>query len=203
MNPDENKNIIPIEGRIFEVRGKQVMLDADLAELYGIETRRLKEQVRRNMERFPEDFMFELTKSQYDTLRSQFATLENTGRGNHSKYLPFVFTQEGVAMLSGVLRTPIAVQVNISIMRAFVAVRNYLSAESPTKKIGELYQIVKMLEQDFRDHVKDWEEEGFENEKKFDELYMAFTELAAKEKLAATKSPRRPVGYVKPDEHKD
>lgn len=193
--------LVPIENKIFEIRGKQVMLDADLAELYGIETRRLKEQVRRNIERFPDDFMFELTKGEYNALRSQIATLDDEGRGKHSKYLPFVFTQEGVAMLSGVLRTPVAVQVNINIMRAFVAVRTYLLNESPVRKIEELYQMVKNLEHDFKDHVKDWEDENFENEKKFDELYMAFTELAAKEKLAEYKAPRRPVvGYIKPKE---
>jgi len=176
--------LIPIENKIFEIRGKQVMLDADLAKMYGIETRRLKEQVRRNIERFPDDFMFELTKVEDDTLRSQIATLENqddtsnsqsetsNNRGKHSKYLPYVFTQEGVAMLSGVLRTPVAVQVNINIMRAFVAVRNYLLNESPTRKIEELYQMVKNLEHDLKDHIKDWEEDSFENEKKFDELYI-------------------------------
>lgn len=192
--------LVPIENKIFEIRGKQVMLDAHLAELYGIETRRLKEQVRRNIERFPDDFMFELTKGEYNALRSQIATLDDEGRGKHSKYLPFVFTQEGVAMLSGVLRTPVAVQVNINIMRAFVAVRTFLLNESPVRKIEELYQMVKNLEHDFKDHIKDWEDENFENEKKFDELYMAFTELAAKEKLAEHKAPRRPVGYIKPKE---
>ncbi|MDU1893060.1 MAG: ORF6N domain-containing protein [Dysgonomonas sp.] len=192
-----------IENKIYEIRGKQVMLDADLAEMYGIETRRLKEQVRRNIERFPDDFMFELTKEEYNSLRSQFATLENNGRGKYSKFLPFVFTQEGVAMLSGVLRTPVAVQVNISIMRAFVAVRRFLFSGSPAQKIEELYDMVKSLEQNFKDHVEDWEQESFENEKKFDDLYMAFTELAAKEKLASHKSPRRAVGYIKPKEDKE
>lgn len=202
--------LIPIENKIFEIRGKQVMLDTDLAKMYGIETRRLKEQVRRNIERFPDDFMFELTKLEYDSLRSQIATLENqdvisgsqketnNNRGKHSKYLPYVFTQEGVAMLSGILRTPVAVQVNINIMRAFVAVRNYLLNESPARKIEELYQMVKTLEHDLKDHIKDWEDDSFENEKKFDELYMAFTELAAKEQLASHKAPRRPVGFIKP-----
>jgi hypothetical protein len=193
---------IPIENKIFEIRGKQVMLDTDLAEMYGTETRVLKQAVKRNIERFPDDFMFELTWSEYDSLRSQFVTLKNEGRGRHSKYLPYVFTQEGVAMLSGVLRSPVAVQVNINIMRAFVAVRNYLLNESPSRKIEELYQMVKNLEHDFKDHIQDWEDESFENEKKFDELYMAFTELAAKEQLASNKAPRKPVGFINPQNDK-
>jgi hypothetical protein len=89
-----------IQNRIYEVRGQKVMLDFDLAELYEIETRRLKEAVRRNIERFPEDFMFELTRDEYNLLRSQIATLEK-GRGRYSKFNPFVFTEQGVAMLCG------------------------------------------------------------------------------------------------------
>lgn len=99
------------------------MLDSDLARLYGVETKRLKEQVRRNINRFPEDFMFELTKD--DCLRSQIATL-NTERGRHIKYMPFAFTEQGVAMLSSVLRSDTAVEVNIRIMRAFTAMRNFM-----------------------------------------------------------------------------
>ena len=94
-----------IQQKIYEIRGLRVMLDADLAELYGVETKRLKEAVRRNIERFPADFMFELTRTEYNSLRSQFASLE-TGRGKHAKFVPFAFTEHGVAMLSGVLNSP-------------------------------------------------------------------------------------------------
>lgn len=114
---------LPIEDLIHVIRGQQVMLDSDLARLYGVETKRLKEQVRRNINRFPEDFMFELTKN--DCLRSQIATL-NTERGRHIKYMPFAFTEQGVAMLSSVLRSDTAVEVNIRIMRAFTAMRNFM-----------------------------------------------------------------------------
>ena len=98
------------------IRGQQVMLDRDLATLYGVETKRLNEQVKRNIKRFPEDFMFQLTKD--ECLRSQIATL-NEGRGQHLKYMPYVFTENGVAMLSSVLRSDTAIEVNIRIMRAF------------------------------------------------------------------------------------
>ena len=105
-----------IEERIFNIRGKQVMIDKDLALLYGVETKRLNEQVKRNIERFPEDFMFQLT--QEECLRSQIATL-NVKQGQNIKYLPFAFTENGIAMLSSVLRSETAIAVNIKIMRTF------------------------------------------------------------------------------------
>ena len=111
-----------IEPLIKVIRGQQVMLDRDLATLYGVETKRLNEQVKRNIKRFPEDFMFQLTKD--ECLRSQIATL-NEGRGQHLKYMPYVFTENGVAMLSSVLRSDTAIEVNIRIMRAFVSMRHF------------------------------------------------------------------------------
>lgn len=111
-----------IRGLIYMIRGQKVMLDSDLARLYGVETRTLNQAVKRNIDRFPEDFIFELTKDEYNSLRSQFVTLE-TGRGKHSKYLPYTFTEQGVAMLSSVLKSRRAIEVNIAIMRAFVQLR--------------------------------------------------------------------------------
>ena len=122
-------NLVPserIEKRIFLFRGQRVMLDTDLAELYRVTTKRLNEQVRRNIKRFPSDFMFQLTKEEEESLRSQIATLKG-GRGQHRKYLPYVFTEQGVAMLSSVLNSERAVQVNIEIMRAFVRLRELMS----------------------------------------------------------------------------
>ena len=116
-----------IKDVIYEVRGVRVMLDSDLAVLYEIEVSQLKRQVRRNIDRFPGDFMFELTREEYDSIRCQNGTIKN-GRGQHSKYLPFAFTEEGVAMLSGMLKSKTAVQVNINIMRAFVAIRHAVAS---------------------------------------------------------------------------
>jgi hypothetical protein len=99
------------------------MLDFDLSEMYETETKRLKEAVRRNLKRFPNDFMFELTNQEYDSLRSQFASLKNLGRGEHSKYLPFAFTEQGVAMLASILKSDKAIEINIQIVRAFIALR--------------------------------------------------------------------------------
>jgi phage regulator Rha-like protein len=125
-----------IEGKIFSVRGKKVMVDYDLAELYEVTTGNLNKAVKRNIERFPEDFMFQLTEKEYESLRFQFGSLK---RGQHSKYLPYVFTQNGVAMLSGVLHSRRAVQVNIAIMRAFTQLREMLlSHKDLEKKIEEM-----------------------------------------------------------------
>jgi hypothetical protein len=121
-----------IEKRIFVVRKRQVMLDEDLANLYGVETKRLIEQVKRNLERFPEDFMFQLHKDEAATLRSQIAT-SNTGRGGR-RYAPYVFTEQGVAMLSSVLRSKTAIAVNIEIMRAFVELRRLANSYAALEK---------------------------------------------------------------------
>jgi len=128
-----------IENIIYSIRNQNVMLDFDLADLYQVETRVLKQAVRRNIERFPKDFMFELTKEEYNSLRSQFVTLKNNGRGKHSKYLPFAFTEQGVAMLSSVLKNKIAIEINISIIRAFVYIRQYaLSHKDLSDKLNQL-----------------------------------------------------------------
>ncbi len=114
-----------IKTKIHNIRGKQVMLDSDLAELYGVDVKRLNEQVKRNLERFPEDFMFQLSDFDFEILRSQNATANINW--SKKRFLPFAFTEQGVAMLSGILRSDKAVEVNIRIMRAFVEMRHYLS----------------------------------------------------------------------------
>ena len=114
-----------IKGKIYLIRGQKVLLDSDLAELYGVESKVLNQAVKRNITRFPSDFMFQLDETEYGVwvaLRSQIVTLK-TGRGTHRKYLPHVFTEQGIAMLSSVLNSERAVQVNIAIMRAFVQMR--------------------------------------------------------------------------------
>lgn len=116
-----------IESLILAIRGRQVMLDRDLAFLYGVETRVLNQAVKRNLERFPDDFMFQLTKDECS--RSQIVTL-NEGRGGNMKYLPYAFTENGIAMLSGVLRSKTAIEVNIRIMRAFTAMRRFMSTNA-------------------------------------------------------------------------
>jgi phage regulator Rha-like protein len=128
--------------RIFEIRGQRVMLDTDLADMYGVAAKVLNQAVKRNAERFPEDFMFQLAPEEADSLRSQFVTLKG-GRGQHRKYLPYAFTEQGVAMLSSVLRSARAIQVNIAIIRAFVWLRQAIPAyKELAAKVAELEEAV-------------------------------------------------------------
>lgn len=144
-------SLVPLEhiaNKIYLIRSLKMMLDRDLAELYGVETKVLKQAVRRNIDRFPADFMFELTKEEHQSLRSQNVTLKK--RGQHSKYLPFAFTEQGVAMLSSVLKSDRAIHVNIQIMRTFTQLRKMLSThedlkrkiESMEKNYDEQFKIV-------------------------------------------------------------
>ena len=126
VNGGDSSPLLPIESLIHVIRGQQVMLDSDLARLYGVETKRLKEQVKRNINRFPSDFMFELTKDEALSLRSQFATSNKDGLRGGNRYSPFAFTENGVAMLSSVLKSDTAIEVNIRIMRAFTSMRSFL-----------------------------------------------------------------------------
>jgi hypothetical protein len=127
-----------IEHAILLIRGQKVMLDSDLAALYAVEVRALIQAVKRNIERFPEDFMLQLTREESRALRSQSVTLK-PGRGQHRKYLPYAFTQEGVAMLSSVLRSPRAILVNIEVMRAFVRLRQLMATHQDlARKLAEL-----------------------------------------------------------------
>jgi hypothetical protein len=136
-------NLMPlerIENRIFLIRGQKVMLDRDLAELYGVGTKVLNQAVTRNCNRFPEDFMFRLTREENQALRFQFGMLK---QGQYSKYLPYVFTEQGVAMLSSVLKSERAIQVNILIMRAFVKIKQALATHKEvSRKLNELEQRV-------------------------------------------------------------
>lgn len=167
-----------IQIKIREIRGLKVILDFDVAELYGTETKRVKEAVRRNINRFPPDFMFELTKEEYDSLRTQFASLEK-GKGKHSKYTPFAFTEQGVAMLSSVLNSEKAIEVNISIVRAFVFIRQYaLSHNDLTLKLKELES--KYSQQ-------------------FADVFEAINYLLKKDELDNAQKNRKRIGFIDDD----
>jgi uncharacterized protein YjcR len=162
-----------IESKILLLRGKKVMLDADLAELYGVETKQLKRAVRRNVSRFPPDFFFALTEKEYESLRCQFGTLK---RGGHSKYLPYAFTEQGVAMLSSVLHSERAIQVNIAIMRAFTKLRELMISHK---------ELAKKME--------DLEHKFLEHDKNFVIVFKAIKELLKKPKEPEVK--KRPIGF--------
>ena len=159
-----------IENKIHEIRGQKVMLDFDLAEMYGVETKRLKEQVRRNSERFPSDFMFELSKKEWSELVANCDRLPDSLK--HSSVPSFAFTEQGVAMLSGILRSPQAIEVNINIMRAFVRMRQYLLSNIPKQELDELKKRVEYLEEDISS-----DRESYETQ--FEELFTAFAKVSA------------------------
>ncbi len=140
---------IKIEDLIYEVRGKQVMLASDVAKLYQVETFRVNEVVKRNLKRFPEDFCFQLTQKEWDNLRSQFAMSKN-GRGG-IRYLPYVFTEHGVMMLSGLLKSDIAVQVNVAIINAFVAMRKYIASNTLGNRVSNIES--KLIDYDHKFEV--------------------------------------------------
>ena len=184
---------------IHEIRGAKVILDFDLAARYQVETRRLKEAVRRNIKRFEgDDFMFEITRDEYNSLRSQFATLEVGGRGKYSKYQPFAFTELGVAMLSSVLNSEKAIDINREIMRAFVAIRQYVLNYAELKY--ELYDFIREtnISLDKTNTRLD------NNDIKVDEVFKMLTKLLDhKRKL---KKPNKILGFrananKKEDEH--
>ena len=169
------KSLIPvdrIEKAILLIRGQKVMLDADLAELYGVETRVLVQAVKRNLERFPEDFMFQLSQEEFTILRSQIVT--SSGRGGR-RYRPYAFTEQGVAMLSSVLRSRRAIQVNIEIMRAFIRLRQMLASHV------ELARKLDALEKKY--------------DAQFKQVFEAIRQL-----MAPPEPKRRPIGFRKRDE---
>lgn len=150
----EKLNAQKIAASIQLVRGRKVILDAELAGFYGVETKYLKRQVNRNLDRFPKDFMFRLTRQELIRLRCQFGTLEGLGRGKYSKYLPYAFTEHGILMLSSVLNSSRAVQANIAIMRAFVKLREILSTNKElSHKFSELERRVGDHDEAIRDII--------------------------------------------------
>ncbi|MEI6436515.1 MAG: ORF6N domain-containing protein [Bacteroidota bacterium] len=176
MATDLNKMAIPDEviiRKIYWIRHEKVMLDSDLALLFGVPTKVLKQSVKRNMDRFPEDFMFTLSKAEFDSLRSQFVTLK---RGEHSKYLPYAFTEQGVAMLSGALNSKQAISVNIAIMRAIVQLRRFLESNK------ELAIKMEELEKAVAGH-----------DEKINLIFQAIKQLIKKKE--EPQPERRPIGY--------
>ena len=175
-----------IQNKIYEIRGVRVMLDFDLAGIYQVETKNLKRAVRRNIERFPPDFMFELSENEWDYLRCNFDTSKQENNKSQEKrggirYLPFAFTEQGIAQLSSVLNSPFAIQVNITIIRAFVVLRQYALGYAELNQKLENFMI--------------------ETNMQFNEVYQALTELAEQKK--ALEKPRRVIGFVIPPKTED
>ncbi len=189
----------PIQNKIYEIRGQRVMLDFDLAELYGVETRVLKQAVRRNLERFEgDDFMFELSSLEYtrlkENLRSQIVMLEVDGRGKYPKYPPFAFTEMGVAMLASVLRSETAIRINRAIMRAFVAMRNYITTTTTlTAELAEIRAKLALLERADEDNAEAVNDLSEDMRKELDNIYAAIAALSVKPQQPP--QPRRKIGF--------
>lgn len=183
-----------IQSKIYEIRGQRVMLDFDLAEMYGTETGQLKRAVRRNIERFEgEDFMFELTKEELS--RCQIGIL-NKGRGSNFKYMPFAFTELGVAMLSSVLNSKTAIEINRGIMRAFVAIRQML-ANPPVDRIGNIEKEVKELKEYIDEVFADYNDINDDTRMQLELINQTLAELQAQKRME--NKPRNPIGFIKPE----
>ena len=185
----------PIQSKIYEIRGQRVMLDFDLAELYQVETRVLKQAVRRNIERFPEDFMLRLSAKEANRLidigRSQNVIPQGYNIGSSEM---FAFTEEGVAMLSGVLRSKAAVQVNIAIMRAFVAMRNYITTTTQiTAELAEIRAKLALLERADEDNAEAVNDLSEDMRKELDNIYQAIAALSIK--VPQARKPSQPIGF--------
>ena len=184
-----------IQSKIYEIRGQRVMLDFDLAQMYGTETAQLKRAVRRNKKRFDgEDFMFEVIRDELS--RCQIGTL-NKGRGSNIKYLPFAFTELGVAMLSSVLNSETAIEINKGIMRAFVAIRQ-LIANPPPDKHSLLQKEVKELKQYIEEIFTDQNDINEDTRMQLELINQTLAELQVHQKLSD--KPHRPIGFIRPEE---
>lgn len=190
-----------VQQMIHVIRGERVILDRDLARLYGVETKNLKRQVKRNIERFPSDFMMELTREEYNSLRCQNGTIEN-GRGEHSKYLPFAFTENGVAMLSSVLTSEVAVQVNIQIMRAFTMMRQAVAAiKETTIRQDKLELEIERLRNYVEDILRDQNETNELVSAQMEAINESLMELSLQVDTLSNTEPkqdkRNPIGFDK------
>lgn len=189
-----------IQNKIYEIRGVRVMLDFDLAELYQVETRALKQAVRRNADRFPEDFMFRLSSDEakylIDIGRSQNVIPPGYNIGSSEM---FAFTEQGVSMLSAILRSPIAVQTSITIMRAFVAMRNYIATTSTvTAELAEIRAKLELLERNDEDTIEAVNDLSEDVRKEIDNIYEAIAALSVK--VPELPKPRKQIGYNTGDE---
>ena len=186
-----------IQSKIYEIRGHKVMIDRDLAELYQVTTGNLNKSVQRNIKRFPSDFMFQLTKEEFDQLKTNLIFQNGISNWGGTRKLPYAFTEQGLAMLSGILSSDTAIQVNINIMRAFVAVRRLIS-NPPVDKNAELREEMKKF--------KDYMEEIFADQNDINEdtriqlelINQTLAELQVHQKLSD--KPRRPIGFIQPEE---
>jgi cell shape-determining protein MreC len=184
-----------IQSKIYEIRGQRVMLDFDLAGMYGVETRVLNQAVKRNVDRFPDDFMFKLSQKEWEYMLSQIVMTYPVKRPKTA--VPLAFTELGVAMLSSVLNSKTAIQINMRIMRAFVAVRQLL-INPPFDRVTELQNEIKELKEYIEEVFSDYNDINEDTQMQLELINQTLAELQAFKKIPET--PRRPIGFIKPNE---
>ncbi|MEI6752627.1 MAG: ORF6N domain-containing protein [Paludibacter sp.] len=189
MNEISQHQPSDIQNKIYSIRNQKVMLDFDLAELYSVETKKLNLSVKRNINRFPSDFMFQLNAQEWDSLRLQIETSKRGGR----RYLPYAFTEQGVAMLSGLLNSDIAIEMNIAIMRSFVAIRQ-LILKSPDQKINELQTEIKELKAYIEDVFTDYNDINEDTRMQMELINQSLAELHTDKKILS--KPRKKIGFI-------
>ena len=181
-----------IQHKIFEIRGRWVILDRDLAELYGVTTSALNQTVKRNIKRFPPDFMFQLTDEETENWKSQIVITKSSAMGLRRN--PNAFTEQGAAMLSGLLNSDIAINANITIMRAFVAMRNYITTSTQiTAELAEIRAKLQLLERNDEDNLEAINDLSEDMRSEIDNLYQAIAELSLKS--VETEKPRAKIGF--------
>ncbi len=185
-----------IQSKIYEIRGQKVMLDFDLAEMYQVETRVLNQAVKRNIERFPKDFMFQLTLEEWDSISSQFVMTSRMKRPKSA--MPLTFTEHGVVMLSSVLRSDIAIQTSVLVVRAFVAMRQLITAAPQIDRVGQLEQQMKELKDYIEEVFADYNDINDDTRMQLELINQTLAELQAKKKLE--EKPRRRIGFIQHDE---
>ena len=184
-----------IQSKIYEIRGQRVMLDRDLAELYQVTTGNLNKSVKRNIRRFPPDFMFQLTKEEFQKLKNDLIFQNGISSWGGTRKLPYAFTEQGLAMLSGILNSEIAIDVNISIMRAFVAIRRMAAAlPNAAVEVAQLRKDFEDLKLDIEDILHDQNEINEDTRAQIEAISTALAELQPKEP-----KPRRKIGFVQED----
>ena len=181
-----------IQSKIYEIRGQKVMLDFDIAAMYGVETRVLNQAVKRNVSRFPSDFMFQLTSNEWILMSSQFVITSPVKRPKTA--LPYAFTEHGVVMLSSVLRSETAIQVNIAVTRAFISVRQMIADNSPLMRLAALDKNFHELKKELEEVFADYNDINEDTRAQLDAINTTLAELQASPKSI----PRRPVGFITP-----
>ncbi len=190
---DELQNI---QSKIYVIRGERVMLDRDIAALYNVETKVLNQAVKRNIKRFPEDFMFQLSKTEFQIWKSQIVTSNSDKMGLRRP--PYAFTEQGVAMLSGILNSDIAIDTNIKIIRAFVALRRIVSIPNTTERFKQIEKEIEFIKSEMEDTLEIQNDINESTRAQLDAISTALAELQAK---PSETKPRNPIGFIQPKDN--